>query len=82
MTDHVNLETVCGEGDDSKVIKVSCLKVDALSPYNIILSRFTINELGAIISTLYWILNYHYLMGESRQFEKTNKVPKSVIRAT
>lgn len=55
---HITLETMCGEGENAKTIDVTYLIVEALSPYNIILGRPTINILGTVVSTLYLSLKY------------------------
>lgn len=55
---HVTLKTTCGEGANTKVIDVSYLIVDALSPYNIVLGRPSKNEPGAVNFTLYLVLKY------------------------
>lgn len=52
------METIYGEGEDTKDIDVSYLNVNALFPYNIILGFQVINALGAVISTRYLILKY------------------------
>lgn len=55
---NVTLETTCGEGINANVIEVISLIVDALSPYNIILGRPTINVLEVVNSTRYMVMKY------------------------
>lgn len=45
---YVTLKTTCGVGANAKVIGVSYLVVDALSPYNVILGLPIINALGQL----------------------------------
>lgn len=55
---HKALKTTYGEGTDAREINVYYLIVNAISPYNIILGRPTINTLRAVISMLYLTLKY------------------------
>lgn len=63
VKEHITLETTSGEGTYTKEIEFSYLIVNAMSPYNIILGRPTINELREVISTEYLVLKYLLLDG-------------------
>lgn len=54
----MTLATTCGEVVDAKIIDVSFHIVDAMSPFNIILGRPTIDSLGVVISTQHLVLKY------------------------
>lgn len=57
------LETTFGSEASAKTIGVKYLVVDALSSYNAILRRHTINLLWMVFSTLHLTLKYPLLNG-------------------
>lgn len=78
MKGNVTLEKYYGEGTQVREIEVSYLIVDAMFPYNIILGHPTITVLGEILHTLYLVLKYLLLDGESGQLEETIWALKSL----
>lgn len=60
---HVTLEITCGKGVGAKAINSNYRITNALSMYNTILRRLTLNTLEVIVSTLYLVLNYPFLEG-------------------
>jgi len=48
---YVDLQTTFGRGSAIKTIKFKCFVVDACTSYNALLVRYSLNKLGAIMST-------------------------------
>ena len=55
---HLSILTLFRSGDNAKSIKVRHLIVNAVSPYNIIISKLTFNSLEASLSTLHLTMKY------------------------
>lgn len=54
----IDLETTFGEGEHAKTISVGYVVVDAVTAYNIIIGRPSLNKLGARVSTQHLTMNY------------------------
>lgn len=60
---YIILNTTFGAEDNSKLIKVRYLVIDAPSPCNMIIGQPTFNQLMASLYTLYLCIKYSHLDG-------------------